>query len=70
MGRLKKICLLTLLFGLLGAVEGHGVGSLCYQVNNTPCSPNGSTRTCYLVAGSKPLSCYCFNGRWNCPVEP
>jgi hypothetical protein len=70
MERMKKIFLLTLLFGLLGAVEGYSVGSLCYQVNNTPCSVEGSSRTCYLVTGSKPLSCYCWNGRWSCPVEP
>jgi hypothetical protein len=70
MERMKKIFLLTLLFGLLGAIEGYGVGSLCYQVNHAPCSGEGSKRTCYLVAGSQPLSCYCRSGRWNCPVEP
>ena len=70
MRRLKKIFLLTLLLGLLGAIDGYSVGSSCYQVNNTPCSTNGSTRTCYLVAGSKPLNCYCLSGRWDCPVEP
>jgi hypothetical protein len=67
---IKKITLLTTLLGLLGAVEGHSVGSSCYQVNNTACSPNGSTRTCYLVAGGKALNCYCLSGRWDCPVEP
>jgi hypothetical protein len=68
--RMKKILLLTLLLGLLRAIEGYGVGSLCYQVNHTPCSPDGKTRTCYLVAGSQPLNCHCLSGRWNCPVEP
>lgn len=70
MRRLKKIVLLSALLGLLGAVEGRSVGSSCYQVNNTACSPNGSTRTCYLTSGSQPLNCYCLSGRWDCPVEP
>jgi hypothetical protein len=67
---IKKIALLSMLLGFLGAVEGHSVGSSCYQVNNTPCSPKGSTRTCYLVTGGTPLTCYCLAGRWDCPVEP
>lgn len=70
MQRLKKIFLLTVLLGLLGALESYSVGSSCYQVNNTPCSPNGSRRTCYLVAGSPALYCNCLAGRWDCPVEP
>jgi hypothetical protein len=70
MRQIKKVFLLGLLLGLLGAIEGYSVGSACYQVNNTPCSPSGSTRTCYLTPTSKPTSCYCFNGRWSCPVEP
>jgi hypothetical protein len=70
MRSLRKIFLLSTLIALLGAVEGHTVGSSCYQVNNTPCSPNGSTRTCTLVPGSKPLNCLCLSGRWDCPVEP
>jgi hypothetical protein len=70
MDRFKKLFLLTALLALLGASEGHSVGSYCYQVNNTPCFVEGSTRTCYFVIGSKPLNCYCRSGRWNCPVEP
>jgi hypothetical protein len=70
MQRIKKVFLLGLLLGLLGAIEGYSVGSSCYQLNNTSCSPSGSTRTCYLTAGSQPLSCYCLSGRWDCPVEP
>jgi hypothetical protein len=70
MRSLKKIFLLSTLIGLLGAVEGHTVGSSCYQVNNTPCSPNGSKRTCTLVPGGQPLNCFCYSGRWDCPVEP
>jgi hypothetical protein len=70
MHRIRKISLLVAALGLAGAATGHTVGSLCYQVNNTPCSVNGSTRTCYLVAGSKPLNCYCLSGTWDCPVEP
>jgi hypothetical protein len=70
MNRFKKLFLLTAVLGLLGASEGRTVGSSCYQVNNTSCSPNGSKRTCYLVSGSQPLYCYCLSGRWDCPVEP
>lgn len=70
MERMKKIFLLTLLLGLLGAIEGYSVGSSCYQVNNTPCSVAGSKRTCYLVSGGQPLNCYCWGGTWDCPVEP
>lgn len=70
MRRLNKVFLLALLLGLLSALAGYSVGSSCYQVHNTPCSPNGSTRICYLVAGGKPLNCLCLNGRWSCPVEP
>lgn len=64
----KKLLLLAALLSLVGATQGSAVGSACYQVNNTPCSPNGSTRKCTL--GSSSVSCYCFNGRWSCPVEP
>ena len=67
---LKKIFLLTVLLALLGAIEGYSVGNSCYQVNNTPCSVEGSTRTCVLVPGSSPLPCHCRGGRWDCPVEP
>jgi hypothetical protein len=70
MERMKKIFLLTLLLSMLGAIEGYSVGSSCYQVNNTPCSIEGSKRTCYLVTGGQPLSCYCWGGTWDCPVEP
>lgn len=70
MNRMKKIFLLALMLGLLSALAGFGVGNSCYQVNNTPCSPNGSTRTCVLVAGGHPVGCNCLAGRWDCPVEP
>jgi hypothetical protein len=39
-------------------------------VHHTPCSPNGSTRSCYYVAGSQPMLCVCSGGRWSCPLEP
>jgi len=68
--RMKKILLLTLLLGLLGAIEGYSVGSLCYQVHHTPCSPDGKTRSCYYVAGSQPMTCFCSGGLWSCPLEP
>jgi hypothetical protein len=63
-----KLFLLSALLVLIGAAQGSAVGSACYQVNGTPCSPNGSTRTCVL--GGSTLPCHCFIGRWNCPVEP
>jgi hypothetical protein len=63
-----KLLLLSVLLLLVGAVQGSAVGSSCYQVNNTPCSPNGRTRTCVL--GGSSLPCYCRDGRWDCPVEP
>jgi hypothetical protein len=70
MQRMKKVFLLGLLLGLLGAIEGYSVGSSCYQVNGTACSPEGSKRTCTLVSGGSALNCWCIGGRWNCPVEP
>ena len=42
MQRLKKIALLTVLLGLLGALKSYSVGSSCYQVNNTPARPTGA----------------------------